>query len=525
MNTIDESDYEFLKTLLPKSYRDDLSNQEIIYYVQQEDFNNYKIWKEGKFGSFIDICQISTTEATNYLYIDFKDILVRCNDTWFYFDNDKSIWSKKEKPNYRISMLIKKYIDIEKLKTREIKDYEKRKEKLKELKELNKYLTCHSFISTLVTNFTDLLNDNNIISLFDSKREIISFKNGIYNLKDGIFHSKIYFSDYITETLNYNYEKCNNNEDINYVYNNIKKICNNDDIITNYVLDIVSYSLLGLPHLEQEFYVFQGTSACNGKTTLLEILTEIFPLYCIKLNNDTFINGFTKSHKYICKIPKKRIVFSEELPKEKLNINLLKEFSDGKKLSTEIMFGTSQDIILSCKLFMTTNYSPNFDIDKGIARRYTEIRLNSKFYKEDEYEKLINDNTKRDNDFLCDKNFVTNMTSKYKYALIDILFKRSTNYYKKGLVRPNEIKNNINETLELNDELLSFLEENFECIKDNKEAKVDVIKVFDTKYSKKMSFKDISTEIKRKWSCVMYNKDNRINSKKGIFINLKIINN
>lgn len=525
MNTIGISDYEYLKTLLPKIYSDNLSKQEIIYYVQQEDFEKYKKWKERKFGSFIDICQMSTTEASNYLYIDFKDILVRCNENWYYFDNEKSLWSRKEKPNYRISMLIKKYIDIEKENTKQIKDYEKRKEKLKELRELNKYLTCHSFISSIVTNFTDLLNDNNITNLFDSKREIIAFKNGIFNLNDGSFRTKIYFSDYITETLNYNYEKCTSDEEIEYVYNNIKKICNNSDIITNYVLDIISYSLLGLPHLEQEFYVFQGTSACNGKTTLLEILTEVFPLYCIKLNNDTFINGFTKSHKYICKIPKKRIVFSEELPKEKLNINLLKEFSDGKKLSTEIMFGTSQDIILSCKLFMTTNYSPNFDIDKGIARRYNEIRLSSKFHNDEDYDKLIKENMKRDNDFLCDKNFVYNMTNKYKYALIDILFTRSTNYYKKGLVRPVEIRNNINETLELNDEMLSFLEENFECIKDHREAKVDIIKIFDTKYSKKMTFKDISTEIKRKWSCVEYFKDNRINSKKGIFINLKIINN
>ena len=76
-----------------------------------------------------------------------------------------------------------------------------------------------------------------------------------------------------------------------------------------------------------------------------------------------------------------------------------------------------------------------------------------------------------------------------------------------------EIRNNINETLELNDEMLSFLEENFECIKDHGEAKVDIIKVFDTKYSKKMTFKDISTEIKRRWSCVVYFKDKMISGK------------
>ena len=75
MNTIGISDYEYLKTLLPKIYSDNLSKQEIIYYVQQEDFEKYKKWKERKFGNFIDICQMSTTEASNYLYIDFKDIL------------------------------------------------------------------------------------------------------------------------------------------------------------------------------------------------------------------------------------------------------------------------------------------------------------------------------------------------------------------------------------------------------------------------------------------------------------------
>jgi hypothetical protein len=40
-----------------------------------------------------------------------------------------------------------------------------------------------------------------------------------------------------------------------------------------------------------------------------------------------------------------------------------------------------------------------------------------------------------------------------------------------------------------------------------------------------MTFKDISTEIKRKWSCVEYEKNYKINKNRGVFINIKIIIN
>jgi len=47
----------------------------------------------------------------------------------------------------------------------------------------------------------------------------------------------------------------------------------------------------------------------------------------------------------------------------------MKEYSDGKNIEVEIMYGTTEKIDIGSTLFFCSNPTPNFKTDGGIANR------------------------------------------------------------------------------------------------------------------------------------------------------------
>jgi phage/plasmid-associated DNA primase len=140
---------------------------------------------------------------------------------------------------------------------------------------------------------------------------------------------------------------------------------------------------------QQKFLCTIGHSAQNGKSTLAKMFDNTFSIYSMKLDKQTFTKDYSKRQKQFALIRKPvRFVYIEEMDRNKLDGDVLKDFVDGDKINNEIMYGTSETIILQCKLNLISNNNINFDTDSGIKRRGYSQKFTNKFIPKDDYEKL-----------------------------------------------------------------------------------------------------------------------------------------
>jgi phage/plasmid-associated DNA primase len=291
--------------------------------------------------------------------------------------------------------------------------------------------------------------------------------------------------DYITKTISFDYVYPTQ-EQTQFVKNIIFKICNCNPSHMDYYLGVMGQALTGDAELEKALYFCVGVGGNNGKTLILEALTDIMPNYVSKIERQTFEKGYTKAHKHLTGTKGKRIVYVEELSTKEQNIETLKEIADGKTIKNEVLFGTDELINIMFKLIFLSNCQANMKVDGGIGNRYRQLCHNSKFNKEtteDNYETL---------DFVQDRTLASLLKGEYKYALIQLLLDSGHEYTKTNkLIIPTEFQEAIENTLETNDEVKMWFNENCEYGEDFKCSK----KELEENISK--PFREIQVEIQR----------------------------
>ena len=219
----------------------------------------------------------------------------------------------------------------------------------------------------------------------------------------------------------------------------------------------------------------------------------------------TFEEDYKKAHKNLISTKGKRIIYLEELSEKKLNIELLKEYSDGKNIEVEIMYGTTEKINIGSKLFFCSNPTPNFKTDGGIANRYKQISFNSSFEESNTYDDYETFQFKQNN------NLQDELKDDLNHALISLLIDYAYKYtVQKKIKIPVDFLECQKETLESNDEIKIFLDDNMEYDNDYRLSKNELehYPIF-----KKLGFKGINDDLKRLG--YKYQKDKRKNGHKG----------
>ena len=126
---------------------------------------------------------------------------------------------------------------------------------------------------------------------------------------------------------------------------------------------------------------------------------------------------------------------------------MLKEYSDGKNIEVEIVFGTTEKNNIGSKLFFCSNPTPNFETDGGIANRYKQLSFNSSFEPSntyDDYETL---------QFKQNNNLQDELKDESNYALMSLLIDYAYNYTViKKIDIPKDFLESQKETIESNDE-------------------------------------------------------------------------
>lgn len=333
-------------------------------------------------------------------------------------------------------------------------------------------------------------------STLNLDKNSINFKNGMYDFGCGRFRKRK-ATDLVSRSLNYDYYHEVDDEAVAKIEKILLRICNEDNKLKEYICSFLGYCLTGHTK-EQQFLIILGRTASNGKSFIAKMMDKSFPIYVVKLDNQTFNANYQKRQKQISRvIAPVRFVFIEEPNRQKLDINILKDFVDGYKMNNEIMWGTSGDVHLQCKLVWFTNHLPSFDTDSGYQRRGRLVEVTNRFVSPLEFNKskgkkgvyLIDDTLE---DLFLEE--------RYKLALFHVLAPYATRYIKQGLLTYEPAKEEFEGVCEDNDKMKDFVEEFFVTTSNENDriGKIEFMNLFKDHYRlPSANWGDLLNDIKR----------------------------
>jgi phage/plasmid-associated DNA primase len=267
-----------------------------------------------------------------------------------------------------------------------------------------------------------------------------------------------------------------------------------------------------------------GHTASNGKSTLVKMFSTCFSIYCRKIDSRTFSFDYTKAHKQFADIKQPvRFIYAEELDRKRLDNRLLKDFVDGDKIGgNEVLYGTTEDIELQCKLTVVSNNDPVFDNDEGIRRRGLLEILTNKFIDEADYDKLDN----KKGTYVVDRNLINELKENdaYKIEFFNLLLPYAIKYYKDGLIIPKIVKDGFDNLCIDNDQMAQFIDANFEQTNHNndKVSKEEFLKLYNVHYNTKLRWNVLMSDVKR---LLTYDRNRYVNGQRGVIVGLKLKDN
>lgn len=406
---------------------------------------------------------------------------------WVFYEEDKGLWRYIPEPASPIQYLIRKYLDASLRFYTEKPSTDQSIEAIKKYTKYYKTISGTGFITELKNIMKYELFDEDFENKLDDKKYHIAFKNGLYDVRTKKFRDTFKYDDYLTQTLKYDYSEERNKEQEAFVREQFKKICNYKESNLDYLLSVFGYSLLGDAEKEKSIYSLTGQKGNNGKTTILDVLTEIMPCYVAKTDSKVLEANYTKKHKFMNAL-RKRIAWCDEFDKKaKVDVKMMKEIADGKKLSNEVMYGTSEQINVRAKMFIIGNHTLNFDNDGGSANRYKHQQFDSHFgdYETDNIETL---------EFKGDKDLPDKLKTTYALDLIWILLDYGNKYCdnKKLFDMPIEFKTIAEETIDSNNKFKDWFEENIKIDNTEKIFKRDMMEA-----THGLTFKEVKDELRR----------------------------
>jgi hypothetical protein len=452
-----------------------------------------------------------------------KHDLVYCDDKWFLFDKQSCLWRIVKNPSATIISHIQCRIDQSKetllFKINQTEDKEE-KDKLKEIeKSYNKFyssVNCASFSSQMIKLLSEYLFDGHFIERLDDLPYQVAYKNGILDLKNIKFRHGIKNYDYLTQTIPYDYEE-GQQDDIAYVKQELKKICNNNEQHLDYYLSVLGYCMTGDSTLLQEFYCIRGQKASNGKSVIFEALLRIIPNYILKLESSFLEENYGSRHKEIATWKGVRIAWINELSSKKQDCEALKQFADGTSERYKVMYGSMDTMKISFKIMITTNNTLNINADNGIARRMRIQQMDSEF---------LNIPKDQENPSKCifkrDENFGNLLQNKYKHALMALIYSYSKQFVDDGYklkTYPKDWELETKDTIEQNSKFKDFFEDFFEIDSEGKVSKRQI----ETRMKEFLRGNyNIKDELKKLKINFRYNSQERKNGDKGFFYGFKL---
>jgi len=462
-------------------------------------------------GGQLEIAQYFKENNGDNIMYSWKD------ETFYIYDETVKIWRRDNKFKTILHTLASFIQDNIKKEIKNALDNKKNKEVLQYGKLLSK-CTRVKFVKEIVEYCQRVFDNEKEIEQFDEKRHLLSFKNGVYDLKEKKFRERTK-DDFLTTFMSYDYiseiDKIIQKE-IEII---IKNIANDDEDDYQSLLSFSGYVLTG-ETCQQKFLNIIGHTASNGKSTYMNMLCQALESYSFKPASETFDKNYSKAHKQFTNMRKPvRLIFIEEIDQVQLNTKKLKTFVDGISVAgNEVLYGTTDNIVLHCKLVITSNFDPKFQVDNGMKRRGYMAVLTNQFINKDDYEQKKS----KKGVYLIDENLLSRFQhDEYKLGLMQFIIPYAEQYYEKGLVICKKWISQFKEISDNNDTIKEFIENYIDVTGKDKDAiqKDEFLNDYNTYTKEKATWADILSDLKRLG--IRYDRQKMVDGKKGCVIGVK----
>ena len=493
--------------------------------------HGYKEWKI-KYKKYlpIKILEKGENDVAKYIAPYLKDILVYCQEHWIIYDHKTHLWRHIKEPTSTIVSMIHTHIDearesllYVKIKSDDTEEKEKLAKKEKTYMNFYSAISKGGYSATLKKYLSELLHDAEFDQKLDDNKYQVAYKNGVLDLKTLTFRYGLLPDDFLTKTIPCDYEEPTE-EDMKHVKRELKKICNNNDSHLDYYLSTFGYAMTGDSAKVQKFWCLRGQKACNGKSVIFEALMKNIPNYIIQMESEIFECNYGSRHKEVSSWGGARIAWINELSKRKQDNEIIKTVCDGTSIKYKVMYGGMATMPITLKLFIVSNHTLNFDADNGLKRRLVVNQLDSDFVDGLEEDDEINCKFKKD------INFGETLQTKYKHALLGLIFKYSKMFVDDGYQlkpHPDEWKQETKDVVENNDQFQTWFSDNFELGNDFKISKRELethVNAFTIDSPKKINI-TVRDELKRMNIVYKYDSQIRLEKErtKGVFFGFRWI--
>lgn len=401
------------------------------------------------------------SQLMSKLEVDFK----YTNGEWYFFNG--SIWKHdKESLEFRkrIVKLSNNFSHIQSYYESKSDGVNSNSSIIKNIKSLVNKLHKTGFEDEVTKGAKMYYNDEHFIRNLNSKKHLLPFHNGVYDLLSNKFR-KTAKEDYVNLTVNYEYKpEVRNIETVEFV----NKVLPNP-AVRDYVIKKLSECLNGdIPNTN--FLMFIGDGA-NGKSQLLNLMKlaigELGEKVEVTLLTRKRTNANEANTEKI-KLMNKRFAFlSEPEDGEKINISLLKELTGSEEIVARGLYQESMSFVMEAKLFLACNELPEIKgEDTALWRRIRVIDFPSRFV----------DDPKDMNEYKIDRTLPSRMREDvtWRQTFMNLLL----DYYNKDVPEPAEVKFKTNEYRQENNNFITWVEDNIRLKTDSVLNLKDILQLY-----------------------------------------------
>ena len=410
------------------------------------------------------------------------DRLKYCNDTWYYCREQTNLWGAVKKPHGYVVKIIQNDINdlisniCGAMKGASDEGRKKMEEERKELMKHYAIVAGTGYAPCVINYLTDFLLHEKFSERIDYNIGFLSFKNGILDLKTGVFREGLLPEDYISFTVDFDYKKTKVDRE-SFVWKQFKKVLNNDDDHLDYFMSLVGHAFTGESKLVKAMYfMIDGLGdgrGDNGKTFIFNIFQDIMGDYVAKPKSHLLEKNNTKVHKQIAKLKGKRFIYMEEFPEKQINDDLLKELADGGIMENEVMHGTTEKINLIGMFFALSNHTPKMDAESAAGyNRFKQVSFKSHFDRTGD--RLIEDESELE--YIADSVLGGTIVNDYRDEVVGLLLDYAMRFYKTGIPdTPQAFIKAEKETKQSNDKFAKWFEEYIDGNEEDRVAEKSLI--------------------------------------------------
>ncbi len=294
---------------------------------------------------------------------------------------------------------------------------------------------------------------------WDANPLLLNCQNGTINLDTGELQP-FCKEDYITRICNTTYDPTCPTPLWDHLLETI--MCGKQEMM-RYLRRACGYAMTGLTN-EQVLFILHGTGS-NGKSTFLNIFSEVMNTYAQSASADTFMQRKSESvNNDVARLKGARYVTAIEMEENKrLAEALIKSMTGGDKVVTRFLYGEFFEYLPQFTVFLAVNHKPVIrDTTNSIWRRLRIIAFENTIKDED-----------RDKD-LADKIMAKEMPGILAWAV-----KGCLEWRRNGLQDPPEVKVAIRDYRNEMDSFKNFFEECCEEIENGRVSNKTLRTVYD----------------------------------------------